>query len=71
MPAPANISQRFRQMLDDAWDAKQLGIQFTDVDVFVVAGDRVIIRMDFEPPQGPIRPENYARITSWLKWPPS
>jgi len=66
MPAPANISQRFRQMLDDAWDAKAINVSFTDVDVFVVAGDRVILRMDFEPPF----PPQYSKITAWLKWPP-
>ena len=66
MPAPANISQRCRQMLDDAWDAKAINVPFTDVDIFVVAGDRVIIRMDFEPPS----PPQYSKVTAWLKWPP-
>ena len=66
MPAPGNISQRFRQMLDDAWDARALNLPFTDVDVFVVQGERVIMRMDFETPS----PPQYSRITAWLKWPP-
>jgi len=66
MPAPANISQRFRQMLDDAWDARVSGLSFTDTDVFVVQGERIIMRMDFEF----LFPPRYSRITAWLKWPP-
>ena len=66
MPAPANISQRFRQMLDDAWDAKVANVQFTDSDVFIVQGQDVLIRLDFEPQN----PPNYQRITAWLKWLP-
>jgi len=66
MPAPANISQRFRQMLDDAWDAKAASLPFTDVDVFVVQGERVLMRMDFGPPS----PGHYEWFTAWLKWLP-
>ena len=66
MPAPANISQRFRQMLDDAWDAKAADLPFTDTDIFVVQGERIIMRMDFEPSS----PPRYDMFTAWLKWPP-
>lgn len=67
MPAPANIRNRFGQMLDAAWDARAAGLPFRDVDVFVVQGRQVIMRMDFDPPTPPTQ---YERITSWLKWPP-
>ena len=68
MPAPNNIRNRFGQMLDDAWDAKAAGLPFTDTDMFVVQGERVIMRMDFGPnAQNPL---HYDRITAWLKWPP-
>jgi len=64
MPAPNNIRNRFGQMLDDAWDARAAGVQFTDVDLFVVQGQQVLIRMDFEPPT----PPHYEWLTAWLKW---
>jgi len=67
MPAPANISQRFRQMLDDAWDAKATASPFTDIDLFIVQGEQVILRMDFDPQNLP----NYQRLTAWLKWLPT
>ena len=66
MPAPANISQRFRQMLDDAWDARAASLPFTDVDIFFVQGQRVLLRMVFEPAE----PPRYDMIVAWLKWPP-
>lgn len=69
MPAPANISQRFRQMLDDAWDARNLALPYTGDDVFVVAGIRVFLQMQFWP--DPENPAHYDYIKAILKWPPS
>jgi len=64
MPAPANIRNRFGQMLDDAWDARGAQAPFDDAVEFVVQGDRVLLSMRFEP-----RPPRYDRVVAHLKWP--